>query len=139
MNEKRKLSKLNLWAVHAFGRVLPAFIEGVPELHVRVPLGCICAWCDEPIRAEDSGVWMVHQDSEGLAHRPWHRECWLRTIVGSIEHQRGECGCPTHCTNQDDDGVAIAWVHRTLGRRATKREEALAAVAYAESRKRGRQ
>lgn len=65
--------------------------EDVP--HVATPVGEPCAWCEEPIAAEDDGFTKPHLDDSGVRLRPWHFECELRSIFGGLNHQRGRCIC----------------------------------------------
>lgn len=57
---------------------------GNPDLEqVPTPTGEPCAWCEEPIEAGDSGVVIDHIGVK-IIPRPHHRECFLRSIVGSM-------------------------------------------------------
>jgi hypothetical protein len=47
-----------------------------------------CAWCGEVIlEGEATAIKLV-----GCDHR-FHRECMLRSIVGSVAHQTRRCSC----------------------------------------------
>ena len=59
---------------------------------VEVPVGQACARCGEGFVEGDSGVTIPHME-ETVEERPWHRECFLRTIFGSVAHQKGKCSC----------------------------------------------
>ncbi len=56
---------------------------------VDVPVGEICLHCDETIKENDEGEMIG--SLEGL--RPIHRECLIRSLVGSIGHQQHKCSC----------------------------------------------
>jgi hypothetical protein len=46
-----------------------------------------CLWCDEPL-----GENGPRGEIDPVALR-MHRECALRSVIGSVGHQRGECSC----------------------------------------------
>lgn len=48
-----------------------------------------CHWCNEDIVEGEKGL--VLPGSEGDV--PFHQECFLRQIVGSVNHQQGICSC----------------------------------------------
>lgn len=69
------------------------FNETTP--HVDTPVGKLCnGWCEEEIEAGDSGVIM---GGVGMDDKPilvcYHRNCYLRQVLGSIGHQKGLCRC----------------------------------------------
>ncbi len=85
------------------------------------PVGALCRFCDVKIVEGDQGVFMVHVDldAEGnpsASAGPWHRECQLRSVLGSVDHLEGRCIC------RDGDGGQ----HEA----ATPREEALRLRAW---------
>lgn len=80
---------------------------------VQAPVGDICAWCAEPIAADDFGY--LVPDAYGRPDRAWHQECFLRQVVGSLGHQERTCSCFGGC---DEDPVGFS-----------KRQAALMAVA----------
>lgn len=57
------------------------------------PVGELCAWCDEPIASDDTGVTMPHFDELGPRRLPWHSACEMRSAVGGYNHLRGSCTC----------------------------------------------
>lgn len=57
------------------------------------PIESACTWCDEPITDTDCGVTMPAIGREGPGVVAFHIECHMRTIVGSIAHQRRRCAC----------------------------------------------
>lgn len=69
------------------GHIAPSSIEIVPA-----PVGQRCDWCDELIGESDSGLLIPYYGDE-VAEIPFHKECFLRQIVGSVAHQLGECSC----------------------------------------------
>jgi hypothetical protein len=52
----------------------------------ETPVGTVCAYCDEQILPDDDGM----IDAGGSVY---HRPCFLRPIIGSINHQLGLCSC----------------------------------------------
>jgi hypothetical protein len=75
-----------------FGRPGGALYED-DSPHVATPVGELCAWCTEPITADDDGLMVPHIGSEGSVERPYHYECHLRQIIGGFNHLRGNCQC----------------------------------------------
>lgn len=74
------------WGAHWFGE--PGD-EGVAD--VIVPVGCLCSYCEEPIGEEDSGAWLLHGGGGPHAsHRPVHRECIVRRVMGPAPDERAE-------------------------------------------------
>lgn len=118
-----------------------------PELpRVEVPVGTTCGWCDEAFVTADLGVIVPHigalpnyvgpppidvddaprelflssRDEGPIAEASaiaYHRECFMRQIVGSVAHQKGTCSC--------HGGKADAEIATDM----TPRQEAAAAVA----------
>jgi hypothetical protein len=75
-----------------FGRPGGApYEEGSP--HVATPVDELCAWCTEPIAADDDGLLIPHIGGEGPVERPYHYECHLRQVIGGANHLRGNCTC----------------------------------------------
>jgi hypothetical protein len=75
--------------------------------HVGTPVGALCSWCVEAIEDGDSGVLMPHIDLDPDGRpvgtvRPLHRNCHLRSVVGSLAHVEERCGCYTGCFNDTD-------------------------------------
>jgi hypothetical protein len=65
---------------------------------VPVPVGEVCLWCAEQFWEEDSGVSMgiVATDEDGKPtpkHGYTHKECLIRSTVGSVDHLEGRCTC----------------------------------------------
>jgi hypothetical protein len=86
--------------------------EGV----VATPVGVPCQRCEEPIEVGDFGLVMPHVEAAGTARMaPHHRECFLRSVFGSVGHQRKKCSC-FGGTEEDPPEM-------------TKREAAIAAVS----------
>ncbi len=86
---------------------------------VPTPVGEECLHCDEVITAQDEGEMMVQSDGTTARWRPIHRECLIRSVIGSRGHQKGLCSCYGG-TEEDPEGM-------------TKREAALAACFYFEA------
>lgn len=66
--------------------------EGV---QVRTPVGEHCDWCQTPVMEGDRGLIMWTQGLAGTYPVPMHRECHLRTVMGSVAHMEGRCSCRT--------------------------------------------
>lgn len=71
-------------------------------------MNSICLHCDEEILPHE-----MIPDAEGKVHR----ECLLRSIVGSVGHQMGRCSCFGYRGNGDDESL-------------TRRENALIAARF---------
>lgn len=69
----------------------------------------LCAWCAEPMR-EGEPLAPVHGATE-------HWECFMRSLVGGLNHQAGNCTC---CGGDDPPDPP----------NMTRRQAALAAVGY---------
>jgi uncharacterized protein YuzE len=79
------------------------------------PIGQPCAYCRVPIVADDDGWLMPQLSASGPAPElPYHRECHLRSVCGSVEHLL-LFGRPCPGTCRDDPSL-------------TKRQAALAAA-----------
>lgn len=81
--------------------------QGEPDIYEEtspVPVGELCAHCAEPIAEHDCGVVMPLLMAHGKPRiAAYHYECHIRLTVGSVKHQRGECGCFTGDFAADDD------------------------------------
>jgi hypothetical protein len=56
------------------------------------PIGQSCSWCQTTIQDGDRGVMMPCVLADGVAELlPWHRECMMRSTVGSPAHLAGHC------------------------------------------------
>jgi hypothetical protein len=62
---------------------------------VRVPIGEICDWCEEPITARDRGV--IYSNGPAA-----HLNCFLRQINGSVAHVLKTCSCYVPGASEDD-------------------------------------
>lgn len=84
--------------------------------HVATPVGQLCLWCVEAIEEGDAGVLMPALGDNGeVTLEAEHRDCFLRSVLGSVGHLSGRCSC--HGGDQEDPpGMTI-------------REAATAAVA----------
>jgi len=63
------------------------------EPHVETPIGEPCLWCEEPIGPDANGFMAELQTPIGMVIRPWHHECYLRMLVGGVNHQQRRCAC----------------------------------------------
>lgn len=71
-------------------------VEGARQ--APTPVGQPCAWCTVSIADGDQGflIGCARLDEHGNVHgsvKPFHRECLLRSTVGSPAHLDGECSC----------------------------------------------
>lgn len=71
----------------------PGMVEGEGYDLVPVPVGEKCMHCEEPIGPEDEGFLIRHLCEHGSNHAPYHRECFIRGVVGSVAHQLRQCSC----------------------------------------------
>lgn len=60
---------------------------------VSTPVGTPCQECREPIELGDRGLLEIVVRLEGTTVEPIHRECHLRSVLGSIGHLQGTCSC----------------------------------------------
>lgn len=71
---------------------------------VDTPVGEACFWCQETIASGDRGL-LMHVIREGDSGQPVsrlepiHRECHLRSVMGSWGHLMGTC----HCVGGDEE------------------------------------
>ncbi len=72
-----------------FGPIAHPHLQATPA-----PTFDRCIWCDEEFSASDSGFAMpliTTKKGQQLAY--YHRECLIRSIMGSVGHQRHQCRC----------------------------------------------
>ncbi len=62
-----------------------------PGDHVPTPIGIPCAHCDEPIEIKDQGMMIDNFGEPSVL--PWHLDCFLRSVVGSVGHLNKKCHC----------------------------------------------
>lgn len=62
------------------------------DTHADTPVGAACGWCTELITADDSGV-ILPVAAAVPYDLAYHRNCFLRTVIGSCSHQDGDCSC----------------------------------------------
>ncbi len=60
---------------------------------VPTPIGEVCFHCEEAIESGDSGVRQNLYGIDGVRVIHEHRDCFLRSILGSAGHQLGLCSC----------------------------------------------
>jgi len=97
--------------------------------HVETPVGVLCAHCDEPLEAGDQGIMMDGlfdfdvEDMLGklprLESHPWHIDCFVRSVVGSVGHQNKRCSCfggteedPPNLTKREAATAAVRLFHQ---------------------------
>lgn len=98
----------------------PIYDEAVEDGAVaETPIGQPCNWCQEPIVEGDSGIMLTAWDVSGKAKRvPLHKECELRSVLGSLGHMMRKCSCyvtdkrlavddPPHLTRRE--AAKAAW------------------------------
>jgi hypothetical protein len=54
-----------------------------------------CEWCNEPIAEDDATKWIPHLGKIGVpaVTKPWHINCFIRSMIGGLNHLRGTCHC----------------------------------------------
>ena len=60
---------------------------------VATPVGAPCGYCGEPIERGEHGCIIPHFGKDGASENPYHFECHMRMIVGSLAHQQKRCTC----------------------------------------------
>lgn len=72
-----------------------AWNDEIRKLEARpAPLGDLCLWCGTPILLGERGLFIPCLTAWGApSSRPEHVECFMRQIIGSIEHQEKRCSC----------------------------------------------
>lgn len=72
-----------------------AWNEQIRGLEARAaPLGDTCQWCGTPILLGERGLLIPCLTAWGApSSRPEHLECFMRQVLGSIEHQEKQCAC----------------------------------------------
>jgi hypothetical protein len=77
-----------------------------------------CAYCEEPILSGEPLERAPHVPGEGkVVWQTFHRECFVRMLVGGLNHQRRDCTCCGGALPPDPPGLS-------------RREAARQAVAY---------
>lgn len=87
------------WFGERYDAPLYADTEQVP-----VPVGEFCLYCHEPIEKGDDGF-MIPYVGEVIKEVPYHRECQMRSILGSVAHQQRRCTCFGGSGTDHDDGM----------------------------------
>lgn len=102
----------------AFG---PAHANPDAFMTCPIPIGQKCLHCEEVFIDGDRGFVLGYAGPEGVdGEVGYHRECFLRSIFGSVGHQLGTCSCEG---GHDEDPPGM-----------TKREAARAAVSLFEKK-----
>jgi len=73
---------------------------------IPTPVGQACAFCEEPIELGDRGCTIPHIEERGASEKPYHFECHIRMIVGSLAHQQRRCSCYGG-TEHDPPGMTL--------------------------------
>lgn len=69
------------------------------------PVGKACLWCEETLIEGDKGFLVgCSQDIDESGEVPYHRECMLRSLFGSVGHQNKKCSC-LGSTEEDPSGM----------------------------------
>jgi len=90
----------------------PFAIACAADNRCEPPIEKACAWCDEDIAPSDNGFVCLNITLEGEpAPIPWHAECFIRSLCGSVEHQLRQCSCFSATDKQIDcsetDGLTV--------------------------------
>ena len=80
-------------------------------LKIPTPIGKECAWCKEGFVEGEPGMALPTGFFEGSAPPPedlvfYHKNCFLRTVIGSVGHQRKQCSC-FGGTLEDPQGLSL--------------------------------
>lgn len=65
------------------------------DRRIDPPVDENCLDCGEPIEPGQGGTTMGYISREGATIRYVHKECRLRSVLGSPEHLDGKCFCNT--------------------------------------------
>ena len=54
----------------------------------------LCFWCKElVVPGEGAPDGITAHSPKGIVHHPLHEECAIRSVIGSVGHQRKQCSC----------------------------------------------
>lgn len=91
------------------------------ETQIPTPVGQECQWCDVAIQESDCGTMqaVVKEVNGELVTQmlPLHHECGIRSVIGSVSHQKKLCSCFGGTQPDTEDGM-------------TRHEAAIAAARY---------
>ena len=96
----------------------PAFDDAE---QIPTPVDALCMECREPIAVGDRGAMMMAGkivDGSPVGHEePLHLECYLRMMLGSIDHLLRQCSCfggpQGHGPpNRESARAVLAWAGR---------------------------
>jgi hypothetical protein len=73
---------------------------------VPVPIGKSCDFCKETLVEGDSGISIPAFADVGSSESFYHIDCFLRTIFGSVGHQRKTCSC-FGGNEEDPSGISL--------------------------------
>ncbi len=71
---------------------------------VPTPVENECLWCKEGFAEGDAGMAIPSGMDGSFVY--YHKDCFLRTILGSLGHQRKQCSC-FGGTLEDPQGVSL--------------------------------
>lgn len=75
------------------------------DSHTVTPVGAMCTgWCLEDVEANDQGF-ILPAWSGSEPSIVYHKNCFLRTVLGSVAHQQGSCSCHGG-TDNDPPGMS---------------------------------
>src|SRR5262245_45525506 len=60
-----------------------------------------CVWCAESFTDADEGYTVPHC-GDTINRQPWHVECWLRQLSGSVAHIERRCSCYVDGSDEGD-------------------------------------
>ena len=60
---------------------------------VATPVGAPCGYCGEAIGPADRGCIIPHLGEDGASEKPFHFECHMRLVIGSLAQQQRRCSC----------------------------------------------
>lgn len=77
-----------------------------PDLQTcPVPVGTKCLLCEEVFIDGDKGFLVPYSGPDGDSEVGQHRECFFRSIFGSVGHQKKKCSC-FGGTEEDPPGMS---------------------------------
>ncbi len=93
--------------VRWFGQSWGAPVCSDPFDHVATPVGRACLWCYELIVDGDAGLIVPHTTRQGVADEPRHVDCFVREVLGGLNHLRGRCTCSGGTEPPDPPGLTL--------------------------------
>ena len=71
----------------------------VKDDHIHTPIGESCTFCEEVFVNGDQGI-------TNLQGYSWHADCYMRIILGGMNHIRGICSCCGGTAEPDPENVS---------------------------------